>query len=231
MPDMKTNIQIKGMKDGLLVTLSGDSWIDLHPLLLSELEQKKEFLKGGSLVIDVDSAELRAAELGMLSRELSELGLSIKAVLSKSAITKQSARAFGLETEVNKPDSRRSAASEKQLRQDNEAAVLVRRTLRSGVIVEYPGHVVIVGDVNPGAQIIAAGDVVVWGKLRGVVHAGAGGNESAIVCALDLSPTQLRIAGLIAVTPKRRGKPQPETAHLEDGQVVAQTWDPKKEKL
>lgn len=228
---MKPNIQIKGIKEGLLVTLSGSSWNDLHPLLISELEQKREFLKGASLAVDVDAVELKAAEIGLLSRELSELGLSLKFILSKSPITRQSAHAFGLETEINKSLPKKLSASVEQLQQNGEAAIFVRRTLRSGVIVEYPGHIVIIGDVNPGAQIIAAGDVVVWGKLRGVVHAGAGGNESAVVCALDLSPTQLRIAGSIAITPKRRGKPQPETAHLENGQVLAQTWDPKKERL
>ena len=159
------------------------------------------------------------------------MGLSLKYLFSKSPISKQSAHAFGLETEIKKSLPKRLSASVEQLQQNGEAAIFVRRTLRSGVIVEYPGHIVIIGDVNPGAQIIAAGDVVVWGKLRGVVHAGAGGNKSAVVCALDLSPTQLRIAGSIAVTPKRRGKPQPETAHLENGQVTAQTWDPKKERL
>jgi septum site-determining protein MinC len=64
-----------------------------------------------------------------------------------------------------------------------------------------------------------------------MVHAGAEGNEQAMVCALDLSPTQLRIAGLIALAPKRRGKPQPEIARLTNGQVVAELWDPKREKL
>jgi septum site-determining protein MinC len=59
-----------------------------------------------------------------------------------------------------------------------------------------------------------------------VVHAGAEGDEEAVVCALDLSPTQLRIAGQIALAPKRRGKPQPEMARLKNGQVVAEPWTP-----
>jgi len=93
--------------------------------------------------------------------------------------------------------------------------------------VQHHGHVIVIGDVNPGGEIIAGGDVVVWGRLRGMVHAGAEGNEKSIVCALDLSPTQLRIAGQIALTPKRRGKTRPEIASLKDGQVVAEPWNPK----
>jgi septum site-determining protein MinC len=109
-----------------------------------------------------------------------------------------------------------------------EGAVLVRRTLRSGYSLQHKGHVIVIGDANPGSEIIAAGDIVVWGRLLGVVHAGAEGDEGAVVCALDLSPTQLRIAGQISIPPKRRGKPQPEMARIENGKVVAELWNPKK---
>ena len=66
--------------------------------------------------------------------------------------------------------------------------------------------------------------MIVWGRLRGVVHAGAGGDEAAVVCALDLAPTQLRIAGQIAVSPERRKYPGPEIARIRDGQLIAETW-------
>ena len=114
--------------------------------------------------------------------------------------------------------------------QGGEAAIFVRRTLRSGFSLQHAGHVVVIGDVNPGAQVIATGNVVVWGRLRGMVHAGAEGDSKAVVCALDLSPTQLRISDRIAVTPKRRGKPQPEMARLQGGQVIAEPWNPKRER-
>ena len=108
-----------------------------------------------------------------------------------------------------------------------ENAVLVQRTLRSGYKLSSKGHVIVIGDVNPGAEIIASGSVVIWGKLRGVVHAGAEGDEHAIVCALDLAPTQLRIADKIAIPPQRKGKSQPEIAHIQDNQVTAVSWNPK----
>jgi len=89
---------------------------------------------------------------------------------------------------------------------------------------------VVVGDVNPGAEIIAGGNIIIWGKLQGLVHAGAQGDESAIVCALDLRPMQLRIAEQVAITPQRKWKPQPEMAKLVDGKVIAEAWNPKKKK-
>jgi septum site-determining protein MinC len=104
-------------------------------------------------------------------------------------------------------------------------ALFLQETLRSGRSVYYPGHIVLMGDVNPGGQIIAGGHVIVWGRLRGMVHAGAHGDESAMICALELSPTQLRIAGQIAVPPDDgRRQPNPEQATIRDGQIVAEAW-------
>ena len=83
----------------------------------------------------------------------------------------------------------------------------------------------IIGDVNPGAEIIAAGDVVVWGRVRGLIHAGALGNETAVICALALTPTQLRIADQIAIPPTTGpDKLQPEKASIRGGQIIAEPW-------
>jgi len=105
-------------------------------------------------------------------------------------------------------------------------ALLVKETLRSGQAIDHEGNVIIFGDVNPGAEVVADGDVIVWGKLRGLVHAGASGNTLATISALDLAPTQLRIADKIAVTPKQKGRqPTPETAAInKDGHIVAEAW-------
>jgi len=83
------------------------------------------------------------------------------------------------------------------------------------------------GDVNPGAEVSAGGNIIVWGRLRGNIHAGMDGNESAVVCALELMPTQLRIADMVISLPGRRGKLQPEMLSLRNGQVVIEPWNPK----
>ena len=226
---MSSKIEIKGIRDGLLITLGDGTWDELHQALIEQLDQQAEFLRGARLAIDAGSLILKAVDLGDLTREISDRGLTLWALLSESPTTERSAQSFGLAIRLPKPGPVKPAVA--PVPQDAEGAVLVRRTLRSGANLQFAGHVVVIGDVNPGAQVIARGDVVVWGKLRGMVHAGAEGDEQAVVCALDLSPTQLRIAGAIAVTPKRRGKPQPELARLEKGQVVAEAWDPKRERL
>ncbi len=230
---MGVRVQLKGIRDGLLVTLGEGEWPDLHQALLDQLDQQAEFLRGARLALDVGNHILKAADLGPLTKEIAERGLTLWAVLSNSPSTERSAQSFGLATRLTRPRPEQAAApvGADAIRPNGEAAVLVQRTLRSGFSLQYAGHVVVIGDVNPGAEIIAKGDVVVWGKLRGMVHAGAEGDERAVVCALDLSPTQLRIAGQIALAPKRRGKPLPEMARLQNGQVVAEQWDPKREKL
>jgi septum site-determining protein MinC len=228
---MSSKVQIKGIRDGLLVTLGSGSWEELHTALLEQIEQQPEFFNGARLAIDVGGNSLKAADLGQLTREISDRGLILWAVLSESPTTERSAQAFGLATRLPQPGAARVNSPSGGASQAGENAVLVRGTLRSGFSLQHPGNVVVLGDVNPGAQVIARGDVIIWGKLRGMVHAGAEGDEESVVCALDLSPTQLRIAGEIAVAPKRRGKPQPEMARLENGQVVAEAWDPKRERL
>jgi septum site-determining protein MinC len=228
---MNPMVQAKGIREGLLITLGEGSWNELHQALLDHIDQQVDFLKGGRLTLDVGNSILKATDMGQLTKEISDRGLTLWAVLSNSSVTERTAQAFGLATQIVRKRPGQVKTGSELVVQSNEQAVLVRRTLRSGHSLQYAGHVVVIGDVNPGAEIVATGDVVVWGRLRGMVHAGAEGDEQVVVCALDLSPTQLRIGGQVAVTPKRRGKPQPELARVMNGQVIAETWDPRKEKL
>jgi septum site-determining protein MinC len=83
------------------------------------------------------------------------------------------------------------------------------------------------GDVNPGAEVIAEGSVIVWGRVRGVIHAGAKGNRNAVICALDLSASQLRIANEISALLKPQKNPRPEVASInKEGRLQAELWQP-----
>lgn len=100
----------------------------------------------------------------------------------------------------------------------------LRQTLRSGQAVTHNGHLVIIGDVNAGAEVVANGDISVWGALRGVAHAGASGNILSEIRALKLQPIQIRIAEAIARSPDTSSlQPSsgggPETAKLVDGKI------------
>jgi septum site-determining protein MinC len=100
----------------------------------------------------------------------------------------------------------------------------VHRTLRSGTSVRFDGDVVLYGDVNPGAHLVATGNIVVLGALKGMAHAGAGGDEDAFIMALQMRPTQLRIGRKIAVPPQRETGLVPERARVDDGQIVIEPF-------
>lgn len=223
----RLSVQIKGIRDGLLVTLGEGDWNDLRQSLFQQIAEQESFFKGARLTLDVGNHILHAADLGALRDQLSEREIVLWAVLSNSPTTEQTAQVLGLATRLAVPRPERSIRSLDTNLAAEENAMLIQRTLRSGFRIAFQGNVVVIGDVNPGAEIIAGGSVLVWGRLRGVVHAGAEGDEKAVVCALDLTPTQLRIASHIAVPPQRKGKPQPEMASLQNGQVVAETWNAK----
>lgn len=109
-----------------------------------------------------------------------------------------------------------------------EQTILVQRTIRSGQRVFYPGNVVVLGDVNPGGEVIAGGNIIVMGTFRGIAHAGALGKGDAIVAALRLEPSQLRIAGYITRAPEGDySMPfQPEIARVQDGIVIIEQYQP-----
>lgn len=94
-------------------------------------------------------------------------------------------------------------------------------TLRGGQALHHIGNIIVVGDVNPGTELVATGDIVVFGRLLGVAHAGAQGDENARVYALQLQATQLRIASCIAVDDEAtRVTNQPEVAFVKDGRIT-----------
>jgi septum site-determining protein MinC len=100
-------------------------------------------------------------------------------------------------------------------------------TLRGGQTLHHTGNIVVVGDVNPGAELVATGDILVFGRLAGIAHAGAGGDENARIYAVELIPTQLRIASFIGADEKlaRQSKPRPEVAVARDGNILVLSLD------
>ncbi len=104
--------------------------------------------------------------------------------------------------------------------------VIVARTVRSGGKVESSGSVVVLGDVNSGAEILANDDIIVVGILRGLAHAGASGNEKAVIWAERILSPQLRIGGALAQSGGDEGDVKgPEVAHLKDGAIVIRPWN------
>jgi septum site-determining protein MinC len=222
MEQINSLVQIKGIRDGLLATFVDAPWEEQRQALLTQIDERPAFFQGARLAMDVGSQILKVNDLVGLRDFLSERNISLWAVISESSTTEQTSQLLGLATRISKPrpEERKQAT---EIAEDS--ALFINKTLRSGVRVEFPGNVVVLGDVNAGAEVIADGSVIIWGRVRGMIHAGCKGDRSAVICALDLSATQLRIADEVSAVLKPPKDPRPEIASInKEGHLQAELW-------
>ncbi|EKQ67183.1 septum formation inhibitor [Leptolyngbyaceae cyanobacterium JSC-12] len=144
---------------------------------------------------------LDGRQLQEIGDALSEVHLRLKRVYTSRRQTAVAAATAGYSVEQQS-----SIAQINQANSDTPQALAeplyLQTTLRSGGDVKHNGTVIILGDLNPGSSVTADGDILVWGRLRGLVHAGAKGNARALIMALQMEPTQLRIANFVARPPE-----------------------------
>mgnify|MGYP005840098921 CR=1 FL=1 len=226
-------ISIKGTSEGLLISVSPtEEWQAITSEIAARLDENLAFYAGGKVILDTGERPVPKYELSSLKALLERRSLSLMVVQSASQTTVESAESLDVRATMNAPTHNADTAryGDEDAPIDPEElgteGVMIRRTLRSGRTVHSRGHVVIYGDVNAGAKVIASGDIIVWGRLRGMVHAGAEGDTNAIICALDMNPSQLRIAEYITTSPTgKRGNIRPEVALIRNQQIVVETWD------
>lgn len=230
-----SQISIKGIRDGLLLSLDPQpSFEDAYSILTSEIQNRGAFLRNSRIALDLGGRIVDTEQISAMQEVFASSGIALWAVLSHREATRAAARDLGLATRLpgSQMDLEGNGRREPVMRSNAEAmgsganGMVLAETIRSGRSIYFEGHIIIIGDVNPGAEVVADGNVVVWGKLAGLVHAGAGGDSQATVSALDLSPTQLRIADRITIAPPSDKKrvPVPETACVKNGQIIAEAW-------
>lgn len=95
-----------------------------------------------------------------------------------------------------------------------------RGSLRSGKKVEFEGSIVVLGDVNAGAEVIAGENVVILGILRGVAHAGAKGNKKAMIAAASIESPQIRIANIVKEMEKDEEQTRKTYAYINENEIV-----------
>ncbi len=214
-------ISIKGSREGLRVQLDETAdWSLVVTELRSQIEQGGNFFAGARLIVDIGDRQVSEAQLAQALEVLTQHGLHPELLAASARESRNAAREAGLTTRPIAP-----LANTTNNHAQGSEALLLSRTVRSGQVIRHHGHITLIGDVNPGAEVIASGSVVVWGRLRGMVHAGALGDVHALICALELRPTQLRIANLIARTPEDTTSHVPEVAHIEQENIVVEAWE------
>lgn len=190
---------LKGISEGILIEIA-DLDKDLKELK-EKLENKKFFSGNVEFVIKSKDKKYYKDILKIVEKYGHEL------YLIKSEETKAEESSVKQETK---------AEVEKE-----EKTIVLKKTLRSGQRFEFDGTVILIGDLNSGAELFADGDVYIFGRARGVVHAGRNGDKTREVIALSLELSQIRIADLFAKSDNHINDGLvAERAHIGDSQMI-----------
>lgn len=213
-------LKIKGLNDSLVIVFDKGSFDDYYSVLEEKISANKQLFSGSRVVF-------RGEGLRNLSHDemikLQKLCLDNGMVLNNTASERRRERSNKSSTTlsvqpVNKPDPPAFPSGNKDL--------IIHRNLRSGQKLHSEGSVVVWGDVHESAEITAAGDIIILGKLGGIAHAGYYGNDNSIVFALNLVPGQIRISNKISrASDDQTNRPYPEIAFLENGSICVQEYN------
>jgi len=241
-------LTVKGTQDGLTVQVAPEASMDeLLSNLKTKFQSESQFFQEAELVLDLGMRPFQEAEFRSLRDLLDKSGVRLKAILSDNPITKLMAQGEGItllgnrsimssRTRIDHPvkaqrlramETREPSLNHERHAVRKGAALFIKKTVRAGQKVHFAGDITVMGDVNPGAEIVATGNIAVFGALRGLAHAGAEGDQEAIVLALELVPTQLRIADCIARAPERKGATSniPELARVREGKITIERYE------
>ncbi len=211
-------VTIKGTRQGLQIWVDPTvEFEDLKASLKKQIESAGGFFQGAK-VTHIINPVLSSHQCQELEDLLASHGLVTTGIRTGPSLQDSSQRGQG-------DPMARMPVKPLQQGEVEERCLFVQNGLRSGQRVEFDGTVVVLGDVNPGAEIIATGNLLVMGALKGVVHAGAAGNREAVVTAFRLEPSQIRIADVVARPPDKPVPPSgPETAMLEGNGIVVSPY-------
>ncbi len=211
---MNNPVMIKGTKSGIIVQLSDKlEFGDLKEKVCEKFKESSDFLGNAQIALSFAGRKLSDEEQMELVECISENSkLDIVCIIDDN----EEREAYFSRT-----------LDEKLMALNSNTGQFYKGTLRSGQVLEFDTSIVILGDINPGAQVVSAGNVVVLGKLLGNVYAGAAGRENSFVVALQMNPTQIRIGDLIARKPdeKQKAELQTKIAFSHEGNIYIEPLD------
>ncbi len=212
MTEETPSVKIKGVGNSLWVTVSPEVSFDLATSELARLFEPLKHLAGSTrVVLDTGACQDNDDRHHQISTYLKD--------------------AFNLQ-EITTPQEKQSS-EEKRVRMNNPRNTLsqsysdtlvIAGRVRSGQNVRAKKHLIIMGDVNPGCELIAGGDILVLGSLCGTAAAGQPDNKDAVIMALDFRPLQVKIGEVVAAGRPSSGQATPEIAHLENGAIVVDDY-------
>ena len=206
-------ILIKGNKDGINTIINMNKFAcfeDMLLMLIKKLSKGKHFYKGTTLILAIDLNSINKKEIETLKETLLT-EIELRDIVFED-----------IDKEKQKEPKVFSGVNEGKTK-------FIRKTVRGGQCIKYQGNIVIIGDINSGAEVYASGNVIVLGRIRGKVSAGTNGNSKAVIAAFLLQPEILTIASVIAMSPDDVEKPRyPEIAKIKDGSIIVEPYLPNK---
>lgn len=173
-PILEEDVLIKGSADGITILLNlNQDYEKLVKKLIQKVKKEKKFLSGSKLLVKGIDRNL----------DIDELGMARKMIKDKTGLTLESPDY--LQEKIETPVINKLKQTE-----------MINHTLRAGDKIMTQSDVVILGDINPGAEISSKGSIYIYGKIRGSVHAGLDGNQNSIITCLGFSPIHLQIADI-----------------------------------
>jgi septum site-determining protein MinC len=206
---MNEGLIIKGTKDGLNAVIDMNKFEDFDDMmnfLRTKLSNGKKFYKGATFIINID--------LNLVNEKNTS---KLKEMLFNDFLIKECI----FEDQKEKLKKSFSGIYEGRTK-------FIRNSIRSGQTISYSGNLVVIGDVSPGAEIFAGGNVLVFGSLKGNVHAGVNGSKKAVVGAFILQPQLLEICGVLTIAPDGEKPKYPEIAKIKGETIVVEPYLPDK---
>ena len=205
-----------------IINLEDNKYLDWKLCFKKKLKEIKSY----NLEIDCKSLELSCTDILELIEIANQYNCKVLSFRSTSSQTIISTQSLGYKSNFIVGNDSKSNLEFNNKNINISKTDFHQGTIRSGEYLESPCNLLILGDVNPGAIVCAEGNIIIWGRLLGIAHAGKGGNTIATISALQLRPVQLRIANQVARGPKE--KPQlglAEQAKIDSGKIIISPLD------
>lgn len=210
---MDNSVIIKGLNNGIIVILDPNIEFDLlKEKVIKKFKDSSKFLGNAQVALRFEGRKLTDEE----QLELLQI-ISIHSELKIICLVTENPEQEAIF---------QKAIEQTHVESSKTNGRFYKGNLRSGQSLECETSIVIIGDVNPGASVVSAGNVIILGALRGTVYAGSAGNENAFILALDMSPVQIRIADTIARAPdnpEKTNDKEAKIAFLEDNNIYIES--------
>ncbi len=220
----QNSVIFKGKNDGILIILDDKiAFEELRQDFEEKVSKSSTFFRGANISVAFKGRVLSDSEemelLDIISK-VSELNISFVHSEDENPVFVKQKKL----SKFNNINISKDSISKRFVSAYENITSFHKGSVRNGQSVKFKGSIVIIGDVNPGGEVISEGNVIVLGSVKGLIHAGCGGRHDCFIIAFNLKPTQLRIADIVTYFPEKEktNKVIPECAFAKNGEIYVE---------